>query len=503
MILECNSRAEDRQLVQAVVAIISALLLAGCGHSTSNGDPSTANAAPKPWEPVQVNEEYVPTPQAIASEIVKFDIAVLRPPTNKRLLLMLPNGQSTVVVIAKFEESSPSRFVWRGSIENETGSDVRFAVVNDTLVGEIVSARGRLYTVRTIKTGLAVIEELDPLKFPREEGPDRPDLRDESSANSDRQAENGSSNGSQQARRRSFLPHSLAEVPGRSNLIANPQLVQAPPVQEGPQYILRETKQVTDESDTDVDVLVLYTAGALNYLNVPDGVDAKLLLIISDANNSYSESGINLHINSVHVEQTDYQESGDLYLDWKALKRKGNGTADGPQFGDLKSKRLSYGADIVALLTSAVSASNANSCGQAGQMHDVVPETCAEAYAVIPSNCAATQYSFIHELGHVMGADHNENEDQPTNSPPFDHSRGYIAQSNSWRTIMALPKDACSLPECQRIRRWSNPALTFGETPIAAESPPLIEATGIPSTNNALALNDTRSAVAAFSDTCK
>ncbi len=482
----------------------SLALLAGCSGCTSNEDSKANLEPPALWKPVKVVvERFVPTPQAVATQLIQFDIAALRPPTNKRLVLKLPGGVTMIVINVKFEEIDASRFVWRGTVEGEAGGDVRFVVVNETMVGDIVTARGKLYAIRTIKPGLAVVEELDAALFPHEEGPDRPELRDLPKSPAEQPADTGTPGNSEQAKRKAFMPHILAEVPGRSNIAADARLAPVVPSPQGPEYIQRANAPQAIEEDTVIDVMILYTTGAGTYLNVPDGVEAKIIEIVSDANNSYTESGVHQRINVVRWEETDYLETGDIYFDWKALKRNGNGSTDAPQSGDLKSKKISVGADIVALLTSPVSKSNANSCGQAGQMHDVLPEHCSEAYAVIPSNCAATQYSFIHELGHVMGADHNENNDDPTNSPPYDYSRGFIAPSNSWLTVMSLPKDGCMLPECQRIRRWSNPAFTFAETPNGAQVPQLVEYTGSASANNAQTLMDTRGTVAAFSETCK
>src|SRR4029453_1745446 len=89
----------------------------------------------------------------------------------------LPGGEKITVALKKFEPIGDARFVWRGVIEGQAGSDVRFAVVNTTLVGDIMSPRGKLYTIRTVHPGIAGREHMEIKMFPREEGVYRPDVR--------------------------------------------------------------------------------------------------------------------------------------------------------------------------------------------------------------------------------------------------------------------------------------------------------------------------------------
>jgi hypothetical protein len=138
-------------------------------------------------------------------------------------------------------------------------------------------------------------------------------------------------------------------------------------------------------------------------------------------------------------------------------------------------------------------------------MHDELEASCTEAFAVVPINCATITYSFAHELGHVMGADHNK--ESVTFSPPFKYSRGYVALSNAWRTIMAYPTVSCILPACQRIPHWSNPSVWYSEAPPdASQQAAQPERTGSDAedapANNAASLNKTADTVAAFSDEC-
>ncbi len=79
-----------------------------------------------------------------------------------------------------------------------------------------------------------------------------------------------------------------------------------------------------------------------------------------------------------------------------------------------------------------------------------------EAFCVVANNCITTNLSFAHELGHLLGANHNEAND---NSPPYPYGHGYIYAEENWRTIMSYNASPCgSFPDhCVRIEYWSNP----------------------------------------------
>jgi hypothetical protein len=126
-------------------------------------------------------------------------------------------------------------------------------------------------------------------------------------------------------------------------------------------------------------------------------------------------------------------------------------------------------------------------------MHAPVSATfCDHAFAVVPVNCATGVYSFAHEMGHIMGADHNEGKG--TDSPPFLFSRGYEDPSKAWHTIMASTTATCEADACPpRVLYWSNPLVNYLSKP-----------TGTGAADNAQALNSTGLTVAAFvpSPTC-
>ena len=228
---------------------------------------------------------------------------------------------------------------------------------------------------------------------------------------------------------------------------------------------------LAEETPT-VDVMFLYTQRASEYAGGPEAVSAKIQQMISDAETSFVSSKVNLHIRSVHVEPTDYTEKNDLFLDWKALK----GSSNTAQMTGVSDMKRNVHADVVVMLNEPATTANSSACGQASQMHDVTSSFCSSAYAVIPINCATSTYSFVHELGHLMGADHNE--EAGTFGAPFEHSHGFIAASSSWHTVMAYSGGACVTPECQRVLVWSNPDVTYAEDDAVNQNAPQPESTG-------------------------
>ena len=124
-------------------------------------------------------------------------------------------------------------------------------------------------------------------------------------------------------------------------------------------------------------------------------------------------------------------------------------------------------------------------CGLA----DAIMATASTAFVVVYYDCATGYYSFAHELGHLMGARHDENHDATTT--PFAYGHGYEHPSSvsgqNFRTIMAY---ACNAPtSCDpRIQYWSNPNVKYNGV-----------ATGTAATNdNARVLIGTAATVAAF-----
>ena len=157
------------------------------------------------------------------------------------------------------------------------------------------------------------------------------------------------------------------------------------------------------------------------------------------------------------------------------------GSSDSKTFGNVHTLRDTFKADAVMLIV--------NKPLTVGGLANRYLGFASEAFAVITEQGLTNTrgYIFAHELGHVMGSEH----DTETGGA-FKYSRGMRGQgpgSNCrvWGTIMAQP--VCAL-HCDALRLWSNPLKHEGcGQPIGM----------VDSNDNARSLNATRAEVAKFS----
>ena len=360
---------------------------------------------------------------------VVVDLEQLKSRENRRLELPL-FGDTKVFLVRDEEESGTSGvFVWEGEVEGQPGSMAILATTKDILFGDVMTRDSRgafgFYQIRYQGKGVHVLREVDPSKFPEEEAgvEQRPRVR--ASRSRDPKEESG---------------FSLARYPesrARSEVLVPP-----PPDCEDPA--------------TRIDALVVYTDAARGQVQ---GKDAMTLLIeaaVRSTNRSYRKSGVTQRLRLVHTERVEYQETSDLKKDLERLVN----TSDRflkyvPEIRD------DHAADVVVLIVGAQDFD----CGWSEVMPTVSHDNESKAYAVVPHDCTGLpRWSFAHELGHVMGARHNR-EDDEIDGKPFAFNHGFVRKSapagSRWHTIMAKRLEGCgsdSEPACTtRIPRWSNP----------------------------------------------
>ena len=221
--------------------------------------------------------------------------------------------------------------------------------------------------------------------------------------------------------------------------------------------------------DCKIRVLVLYTQDALNSPSVSN-IKNTILTAVALTNQSFVNSQINYQIELVYAGQTNYTESGfstDLYR----FRTSGDGYMD-----EVHTLRNKYSADVCVLLIN-----DTTYCGLAPGIG--VAENKAFCVVSTCGTCATTNYSFGHEIGHLLGCDHDPlNESGNT---PFAYGHGYVNPSKTWRTIMAYPVSGIS---CQRLLYWSNPNVTKDGVPMGTAA----------THNNARVWNERSSTVMTF-----
>jgi hypothetical protein len=386
------------------------LIASGCGKD----DRSVAWTIESGDCPKDSSSSIVRGCKVVAAKAETF----LTPDTN--LKLTLPDGTTVEVTPDEAINFDGKGVVWHGSIAGANFSEVTFSTVGKAIVGTI-AFNGRMFRLRTLLDGVKFIEELDPASFPTD-----------------------AAAGGEPVDQPEFEPPTASCTPGTDD---------CEPV----------AAQCTAEDPNRIDVLVLYTDKALKALQGVDALNAWILLQVFQTNRSYQRSHLTQQIRLVSVVPTAYQELSNYWSHRDLIEN-----AD-PQM-DAHALRNVTNADVVVLLTQAESA------GGAGYADTFAAEnlpgasfiTSFEPYAfavVDALGFETTDLTFAHELGHLMGAEHDESSSSSTKGVIPDQSHGYFdapdGSACKFMTIMArrnaeTQTTAGNCLDCDRLVMWSN-----------------------------------------------
>lgn len=251
-----------------------------------------------------------------------------------------------------------------------------------------------------------------------------------------------------------------------------------------PAFIAAAGSEPAAGANTQVDVMMVYTAAARAAAGGTSSIQNKIQLAVAEINQSYVQTGIPLELRLVHSREVSYDESGGIDT---ALTRL-TGTSDG-FLDDLHAVRDQYGADLVQLWINGPG-SQGGTVGLAWLMSSPGSWFSAYGFSVVEVNFATgPYYSSGHEFGHNQGAHHDRSH--ASGSGAYEYSFGYQVATGQYpfRTIMSY---ACPNVYCPKLNYWSDPDINYQGQPIGV-------AAGLSnSADNRLTLTNTRSWLAAF-----
>jgi hypothetical protein len=165
----------------------------------------------------------------------------------------------------------------------------------------------------------------------------------------------------------------------------------------------------------------------------------------------------------VHSVELNYSETADLAADLYCITWKTDGCLD-----SVHQLRDIHGADLVSFWVD----DGGPYCGIAWLMTEATAAFESLGFSVVDRDCATGNYTFGHELGHNMGAQHDRYV--ASQNGVYEYSFGYVYKPDRWRTIMAYSTDCFDSGfYCSRIPYWSNPNITINGVPtgIMSEHP--------------------------------
>jgi Metallo-peptidase family M12 len=388
-------------------------------------------------------------------------------PGAEQPALVLPIADGTQITARRTSISKAAGgWAWHGVVE-DTGEPVTLLWWPSGKMTGTATYKNHVYAIHDMGGGMHGIVEMNPDGLPQEHATMGAEMRDKMKTNVDPLVTKGdASELMPESGERPAVPPADPKGNDTRNLEDAAPGKLALAVANVSQATIVPPATVRPAAPITIRVIVAYTAAAARrYGDIETDLIA---LAIEEANQSFRNSGIgNVQIEVAHAYQTTYVESGSHFEHVFRIAGKNDGYMD-----EVHALREQYKADVGLLIVH-----DPNGCGLAAEVY-ARPE---RAFAVVHHECAANMYSLGHEIGHLIGARHDEALDSSV--MPFAFGHGFVS-GNDWRTMMSY-KESCG--GCMRLPVWSNPEVLVHGKPA-----------GSASSNNARVIADNAWRVASF-----
>jgi peptidyl-Asp metalloendopeptidase len=215
-----------------------------------------------------------------------------------------------------------------------------------------------------------------------------------------------------------------------------------PPARKKPSRASKRSGQAADrEQDAPAKihalrVLVAYTSDVEAHVS---DMGRRMEEITALSNMSFERSDVRIRLEIADVYKTAYRETGKAAKDVR--------------LNEVLNRRWRHKADIAVLIVSKlVNEKGKSICGRARSIGATYPD----AFAVVRGNCVQ---SFAHEIGHLLGTQHNWEKDRRQDLVCGTYGHGVYSLAGGWRTMMAYACDPPASGACTRYWRWSNPLI--------------------------------------------